>query len=654
MFKGIKVKLIALPALPILVVLYFMVTGIATKNKTVDEMEDMNTLSRLAVKINALVHETQKERGASGVFMGSDGKKFKTEVTNQRRQTDPKRADFQKFLKSIDLDSYGRQFNETLDKAVNKLAGLDAHRIKVSNQAIPDAQGIAFYTQHNQSMFDVIDMIVKSSGNVDMREIGTAYLNLLKGKEQAGLERAVLSRTFSADRFEAGVLRQLIFLVSTQENYFKEFLSMATPDQTILFNRKMSDPVVAEVQRMRNIAFKMSEGFGVDAGHWFSSMTSKINLMKEVEESLTEDLTKFATELKAGARNARNMIILVALIVVLGVVIVVFFITRSITKPINRIIYGLNEGAEQVASASGQVSSASQQLAEGSSEQAAAIEETSSSLEEMSSMTKQNSKNASQADILMKDANQVVDQANDSMTELIGSMEDISKASQETSKIIKTIDEIAFQTNLLALNAAVEAARAGEAGAGFAVVADEVRNLAMRAADAAKNTAELIEGTVKNVQDGTQLVGRTNEAFSKVADSASKVGELVSEIAAASNEQAQGIEQVNTAVSEMDKVTQSNAANAEESASASEEMSAQAEQMKTMVGELVILVGGSDNGANQDHSSAMYIAKAKVHKTLEFAAPVKRTKSKAMVVHKAKKASPEQIIPLDDGDFKDF
>lgn len=208
-------------------------------------------------------------------------------------------------------------------------------------------------------------------------------------------------------------------------------------------------------------------------------------------------------------------------------------------------------------------------------------------------MTKQIADNSSQADSLMKAANQIVGQANDSMVKLTTSMEEISKASEETSKIIKTIDEISFQTNLLALNAAVEAARAGEAGAGFAVVADEVRNLALRAAGAAKNTAELIEGTVKKIKDGTELVSGTNDAFAHVAESASKIGELVSEIAAASNEQGQGIELVNKAVAEMDKIIQMNAANAEESASASEEMNAQALEMKVMVGELVTIVGGS-------------------------------------------------------------
>ena len=259
-------------------------------------------------------------------------------------------------------------------------------------------------------------------------------------------------------------------------------------------------------------------------------------------------------------KNYFRTILAVILITSFVGILTSFFFASSISKLLARISSGLGEASDQVASASNQVSSASQSLAEGSSEQAASIEETSASLEEISSMTKQNADHSNQADKLMKEANRGVGQANVSMNELTQSMGEISKASEETSKIIKTIDEIAFQTNLLALNAAVEAARAGEAGAGFAVVADEVRNLAMRAADAAKNTAQLIEGTVKKVNDGSGLVAKTSEDFNQVANNARKVGELVGEIAAASTEQAQGIEQVNTAVSEMDKVVQQNAA----------------------------------------------------------------------------------------------
>jgi methyl-accepting chemotaxis protein/carbonic anhydrase len=392
-----------------------------------------------------------------------------------------------------------------------------------------------------------------------------------------------------------------------------------------------------------------------------------IGLLKQVirDEAIIEKTTSETTELMhrinaTGTRLAHEAeiiadgmvreadIALIALIIMALAIGMFFsiFIARSISKPINRTIEGLNEGAEQVAAAAGQVSSSSQALAEGSSEQAASLEETSSSLEEMSSMTKQNADHATLADKLMKEANQVVRQANDSMTELTGSMEEISNASEETSKIIKTIDEIAFQTNLLALNAAVEAARAGEAGAGFAVVADEVRNLAMRAADAAKDTSELIEGTVKKVNDGGDLVNKTNDAFSQVAKSAEKVGELVGEIAAASNEQAQGIGQVNTAVTEMDSVTQGNAANSEESAAAAEEMTAQAEQMKSYVEDLVAIVGG-----NRKNGSNSFQTRVNVSDTIR---PNALTTKKRAVLPKLHEVNPEQVIPMGDADLKNF
>jgi methyl-accepting chemotaxis protein len=401
---------------------------------------------------------------------------------------------------------------------------------------------------------------------------------------------------------------------------------------------------------------KGMEGF---LDHWLENeeiAKKREEIGKKVIEAArhTADAGAEATDrIALGAVDALSsastiMIIGLILAIVIGAV-VAFFITRSITGPVNRIISGLNEGAEQVASASGQVSSSSQSMAEGASQQAASIEETSSSMEEMSSMTKKNAENAGHADGLMKDANKVVNQANDSMDQLTKSMEDISKASEETSKIIKTIDEIAFQTNLLALNAAVEAARAGEAGAGFAVVADEVRNLAMRAADAAKDTASLIEGTVKKVNDGSELVSTTNEAFTRVAESSAKVGDIVSEISQASKEQSNGIDQVNLAISEMDKVVQQNAANAEESASASEEMSAQAEQLKDYVTELVMLVTGKKNQTSsvRTHHSAIKIS----------AAPAKRKtpdKSK-MLTHSGKEVRADQVIPFDDDDdFENF
>ncbi|MCB2187587.1 MAG: methyl-accepting chemotaxis protein [Deltaproteobacteria bacterium] len=277
--------------------------------------------------------------------------------------------------------------------------------------------------------------------------------------------------------------------------------------------------------------------------------------------------------------------------VILGLVLA-WLLGRSLTGPLKRVLKGLNDGADQVARSAEQVAGASQNLAEGASAQAANLEETASSMEEMSSVTRANAENAETADRLSKEAGKVTRRANQAMADLTASFKAIQKAGKETGKIIKTIDEIAFQTNLLALNAAVEAARAGEAGAGFAVVAGEVRHLAMRAAEAAKQTEELLQEAVSRTMAGGELVERTNQAFADLSASGRKSGELVGGIARASAEQAHGIEQVNQALTEMDRVTQDNASMAQESAAAGEELASQAETLRGLVGELGNLVNG--------------------------------------------------------------
>jgi methyl-accepting chemotaxis protein len=278
-------------------------------------------------------------------------------------------------------------------------------------------------------------------------------------------------------------------------------------------------------------------------------------------------------------------------------VIVALILTVGIVKALRKAIIALSAGAHQVAAASLQVSAASQSLAEGATEQAAGLEETSSSMEEMSSMTRQNAQNARQADSISSDCMTASQAGSRAMAKMQQAIDEVEKSSQETARIIKVIDEIAFQTNLLALNAAVEAARAGEAGKGFAVVAEEVRNLAMRSAEAARNTSELIERSVKNSRNGAEITAQVASSLEEILTGVQKTTELVAEISAASQEQSQGIDQINVALTQMDKVTQQNAANAEESASASEELAAQAEETGNLVTQLSSLAGGAGRQA---------------------------------------------------------
>ena len=358
-----------------------------------------------------------------------------------------------------------------------------------------------------------------------------------------------------------------------------------------------------------------------------------------IRDRAHEQMVQASVEARAIERAAHLQVTLIAVAGLVICLVLGWLVTLSINRALIAAVGLLSAGAEQVAAASSQVSAASQSLAEGASEQAASIEETSSSMEQMEAMTKRNAENAARANDHMQQASGLVVNAGNHMGTLKRAIGEIAAASAETQKIIKTIDEIAFQTNLLALNAAVEAARAGEAGAGFAVVADEVRNLAMRAAQAAGSTNDLIEGTVEKVSQGTRLVEQADAAFADVSESSVRVGELVGDIAGASREQADGIGQVNAAVSEMDKVVQQNAANAEESASAAEELNAQAEQIRAVVNDLAALVGLAAKGPSADGK----------HLGVQGD---QRPRAKSLI--STPPEASQRLIALDQDDFADF
>ena len=570
-------------------------------------------------------------------------------------------------LEPLVVDVATRLMSGEVEDTDEKLAALDRYLVKICQQFgsdyenlfVADTKGIVFADDRGGALRaqkllvadrdyfkSAITGRVSISPPVFSKTSGTPVIIVaVPVQTESGKVAAVFGSVIKFNRLSDRIIQAKIGTTGYSFMTDKSGTVLVHPDKSLIFKINFSD-----VKEMKSISEQVMDGkTGVE--YYRFRGVDKIAGFAPVKMTgwciiVTQDQAEFL----APVRAIRNMVLIVgAIFLVLTLSAVVWF-SRSITHPINRIINGLGEGAIQVTAASTQVSSSSQTLAEGASEQAASIEETSSSMEEMSSMTKKTAENAKHADGLTKETSQVVGEANESMTLLTRSMEEISGASEETSKIIKTIDEISFQTNLLALNAAVEAARAGEAGAGFAVVADEVRNLAMRAADAAKNTAQLIEGTVKKVHEGSELVLKTNESFEKVSDSSGKVEALVAEIAEASNEQSRGIEQVNIAISEMDKVVQQNAANAEESASASEEMSAQAEQLKAYVRELVLLITGSRETLLDQQVG---VPSGKIKRTASHHLKSFPGKTDQLTSPKSGEIKPEQVIPFDD-DFENF
>ena len=389
---------------------------------------------------------------------------------------------------------------------------------------------------------------------------------------------------------------------ATLTEVYKAYEASLTRDE----DRKLLEavtPLRAQYRKVREAALKTAhEGNQTEAARmlensvrpaldqYVAALTALVDSSKR-----SADIAAPALE-RAVSRGTVGLFVGMGVAFLLGLAIA-FAIVRSVNGLLSDAVRELRASSEQVASASSQIASSSQVLSSGASEQAASLEETSASMEEMSAMTTQSADNAERCAGLMIEAGQTVTKANAALADMTASMAGIGESSTKISKIIKTIDEIAFQTNLLALNAAVEAARAGEAGMGFAVVADEVRSLAQRSAQAARDTATLIEESIHRAGEGQSRVSVVTAAMEDVTRSSSGVKLLVDQMSGAARQQAQGISQVSTAISQMEKVTQSAAATAEESAATSEELSAQAENALAIVRRLAALAGAREEQA---------------------------------------------------------
>ncbi len=623
----IKKKLFATLLLPLVVTLYFGGGRYATERSRVAATTQIEELSQLAVRTSALVHESQKERGRTGGYLGSKGTRFKPELTKQRGSLDKAIAELLEFLQPFDLKAYGEDFHRQYDSALTKMADLSSKRAAVSTMSLSLGEALSYYTQINGLFLDAIGEMAKLSPETTLTVEILAYSNFLKGKERAGIERAVLTNTFVRDSFGPGMFGKFSALVAQQRAYMAEFKLRANPVSRAMYEEKMKHPSIAKVAAMRDIANAKSTegGFATDPNVCFDTITAKINTLKQVEDELSDSLRESCATIRGEAQAAKLSFGLLTILTLTIVLASGMFMLRSITTRIDillrgihkvvttsdlshrvdisetdelgtigtsinrllaefdQVVSGVRVGAQQVNSGSAQIKDASHSLAQGASDQAASLEEITASLQEMTGMTQASAGHAGKAAELSNGSQSTASKGQSDMTRLADAMTEIKASSSEISQIIRVIDDIAFQTNLLALNAAVEAARAGEAGKGFSVVAEEVRGLAKRSADAVKSTSAMIEIANQRADNGVTIATSVGEGLDHIVEQTQQVNKLVGNIAHTYRDQATGINEITLGVSSLDSVMQQNAAGSEQLAATTEETSARLAELTGMV-----------------------------------------------------------------------
>ena len=572
---------------PLSVLCIYSFAAITDKLETSKEMSKLQVLSEFAEKISNLIHETQKERGMTAGFIGSKGSKFKDELPKQRELTDKRRAEMEVFLKTFELTLYGEGLNKILNKALTLLGDVENKRQAIDSFSIPLGEAIGYYTKNNSAFLEIIGFMgqLSKDGEVGIRYL--AYYFLQNEKERAGIERAVLSAAFAADKFAPGMFKETVVLISAQENYRNLYLSSVPEADRESYFEIMSGDAIAETERMRKIALDKAfeGGFEVDATYWFKMQTQKISLMKEVVENVTGKMLSLTIERKKQATYSLVLYVVATLAAFVFTILFATIILRNILSSIAVIVNGMKilaekdlstvldesrkdemgqlakwfnlassslrdvmslvtEATSRVSSAAEELSASARQSTTGAEDQTARTDAIASAMEELSATITSVSTNLNDAANISKQAMDTALEGGEVATNAIDGMKSIDETvkeaaniiatlgdrSQQIGEVINVINDIADQTNLLALNAAIEAARAGEHGRGFAVVADEVRKLAERTTKATKEIGHTIEEIQVKTGEAVTSMNRGTIEVSKGLEQIDKTGNALQQI----------------------------------------------------------------------------------------------------------------------------
>jgi len=586
--------------------------------KQVEDMQSAETvisMTQLSVSISDLVHELQKERGLSVGHLGSAGQKFKLDLDQQRQASDQKLKHLRQVLRQFDVAKIPALSN-ALSDAEGRLARLEDTRSAVSRLGISGEAAIGYFSDLNASYLATIALLPQFTTQIEINRKLDAYANFLKGKEQAGVERAVLANTFAKDAFGPGMYERLITLIAFQNTYLDLFETIAPEAYRQFLKQTLSGKFIDETAIMRRKALDKADkgGFGVDPTHWFAMQTGKINLLKDVENYIAKDAISTSNHIK---QTASERLWLNGGLIGLagGLSLLLFWILRrdianqlggepeivsalaakiadghldrrhrveddralgivaamlTMQKRLADVIGTISQCSHQITQAAAEVSNAAQSLSQSSCEQAASIEETSAALEQLTGSVDHNHENAQLTEAIAQKAALSATSSRDAVHETVNAMTKIAEK-------IALIEEIAYQTNLLSLNASIVAAKAGQHGAGFSVVATEVRKLAIHSQDTANEITEL-------ANSGVGIAKKADEVLNEMLPEIQKTATLVQEIASASDEQATGVKQISQAIIQLDSAIQLNAAASEQLAATAEELNDQSRALMEQVG----------------------------------------------------------------------
>ena len=613
----------------LLAVIWFAGSGMLSRIGTERQMNTIGQLTTLARSAGDVVHQLQRERGMSAGFIGARGQQFRDEIIVQRKLTDDALEKLNQALASADTNVTQGNIAATLNVFKDSIQSLDSTRNAISALNIDAIKSTQFYTQTISGLLSFVGGIGQLSASGPMVNELAAFYSLLNLKEQAGIERALLTNVFSVDRFSDGQFRMLSDVVGKQEAWLTATRRFSSASQAAELDKALLSSDAARALELRTVALNKAQdgGFGVKPTDWFTAQTRRIEILRQVENQAADALLAHSAALAHNARVDWQSFLAISLVALLIAIAFAVMVVRSIQQQLNKTLQTINEmdgdltrrldvpgsdelsalnraynqaieniqhivqaiksGAVILSNASGDITDGNQDLAQRTDEQAASIVETAASMEQISTAISQTAHNASEAERLTQSMANDVLNATRVSNEASQSMSAIRSSSDNIFQIVASIDEISFQTNLLALNAAVEAARAGELGKGFAVVAAEVRHLSQRCAREASLIRQLVNQNMDKIGEGVERVSASEAALKAAAENTGRMKQYVSDIARAANEQSLGVSQVHQALNQLEQVTQQNAALVSQMATASQMLDAQSKAMSTLVDRFV-------------------------------------------------------------------